>query len=129
MEVKTERRKIHAKCVSCNAEENGGYCDEHKLAIAQIESFRGLPSAVSKMTGILGLIGTLIILLVGLLFNAHVESIKEREVHSEKFSALSSQISKLENETDRAVSGLKTEVLKLSITLDQMEKARNEKSK
>ena len=119
-----QHKKEHVKCATCNAEA-GGYCDEHKLAIAQLSAVSGLPSAVSKITGILGLIGTLITLLIGLLFNAHFENIKESELHAEKFNSLSSQIAKLEIENDKAVADLKTQVLKLSITLEQIEKSRN----
>jgi len=113
-----ERR---TKCSTCHGEE-GGYCDEHKMALSQIESMKTLPAAVNKMTGILGLIGTLITLLIGLLFNAHFENIKSSEVHSEKFNAISSQISKLELDNDKNISSIRTEVLKLSIMLDQIEK-------
>jgi hypothetical protein len=120
---KDRREHERRKCASCHGEENG-YCDEHKMALSQIEATKGLPSAVNKMNGILGLIGTLITLLIGLLFNAHFENQKSMEIHAEKFNSLSSQISKLEIENDKAISSIRTEVLKLSITFDQIEKHR-----
>ena len=125
IKVDKERREHERRepCSSCNGEVYG-YCDEHKMAIAQLEENKGMAASVNQIKGILGLIGTLIALLIGLLFNAHFENQKSMEVHSEKFNALSSQISKLENDNDKALSNMRTEVLKLSITLDQNEKHR-----
>lgn len=114
MDTNTE----HKKCTTCA----DGYCDEHKLSMAQLKMLEGIPSSVSTMTGILGIIGTLFTLLVGLLFNAHFEAQKNNETYANKIDALSTQISKLENENTKSISNIKSEILKVTLTLEQIEK-------
>lgn len=111
----------HHRCTTCSADKNG-YCDEHKLSMAQLKILEGIPSAVSKMTGVLGIIGTLFTLLVGLLFNAHFESKKNNETYSTKIDSLSTQIAKLENENTKAILNVKSDILKITLTLEQIER-------
>jgi len=111
------------RCDTCTSEQLA-YCDEHKLAMSQLEHLKDIPSAVSKMTGVLGVIGTLFTLLVGLLFNAHFEDKKNTEMYSNKIDSLSTQISKLENDTNKSISAVKSDVFKVTVQLEQMERDR-----
>lgn len=114
----SEEAKNH-RCEGCQGDE---YCDEHKLTISQLKMLEGIPSAVSKMTGVLGVIGTLFTLLVGLLFNAHFEDKKNTEMYANKIDSLSTQISKLENDTSKSISAIKSDVLRITLTLEQIDR-------
>lgn len=115
--------QIDRKCEGCNG--MNSYCDEHKAVMIQLEGLKNVPTSVSKMVGILGLIGTLFTLTVGILFNAHFENKKTQEVYSQKFDALSNQITNLESEHNKSISAMKTDILRISITLEQMNSGAN----
>lgn len=132
MSPKNENLQLNShKCITtgehCNDCPGTDYCDEHKLAMAQLQALAGLPSSVSRMSGVLGVIGTLFTLIVGLLFNAHFESQKTKDMYTEKFDNISNQISKLDTEQNKAISAVKTDVLKLTLTVEQLQKQRENK--
>lgn len=114
-----EHKKETHKCDTCKG---GGseFCSEHKLALAQLEALKDMPTTVSKMSGSLALIGTLFTLTVGILFNAHFENKKAQEVYTEKFNTISNQINKLEQDHNKSLTEVKTEMLRITMTLEQM---------
>ena len=121
MTVQHEELETHERhrCEGCQGDE---YCDEHKFTMAQLKLLEGIPSAVSKMTGILGVIGTLFTLLVGLLFNAHFEDKKNNEMYANKIDSLSTQITNLEKDNNKSIATIKSDVLRITLTLEQMDR-------
>jgi len=106
-------------CSNCAGKD---YCDEHKLVLAQLDNIKNIPTIVSRMSGTLAILGVLIITAVGIIFNAYIESKKSSEVYATKIDSISTQISKLENETAKSISALKSDIVRINVNLEQIQK-------
>ncbi len=111
-----------ARCSHC---EDKDYCDQHILVLSQLETIKNIPTTVSRLSGTLAILGVLILSAVGIIFNSHIEAKKTAEIYSDKIDNLSSQISKLENETNKSIYGLKSDMTRLAVNIEQLQKDSN----
>ena len=109
----------HNCSLGCKVGETG-FCDEHKLAVDQLSRLKDIPSMVNRMYGVISLIGTLFVLLIGLVFNMHFEYKKSIESYSTKIDTISNQIAKMELDNNKAISSVSSEILKINMTLEQL---------
>ena len=98
----------------------GGYCDEHKLAINQLNTLSTLPTAVSRMTGIVSLIAVTFLGIAGIAFNTHLENRRNTAMYNARLDALSVQITEIEKADTRSESRINERLIRIENTLVQL---------